>query len=101
MSDIQAGDVVVCVDASPSRAPYHVKRDPTVPLTLGAYYRVRELAPAENGRIGIRLVGIILPHYERLGTEIVFKADRFRKIDAADEQFTHQIRSLKPVRENA
>lgn len=96
MSDFQVGDVVVCVDAGPAFGPLSgwIK----VPLAVGRYYTVIHIASEVDyeGEYGVQVAGIgveELPDFHPC-----FQARRFRKIDAADEQFTQQMRSLKPVK---
>lgn len=84
MSDFAPGDVVICVNTAPIE-----RDDPITELALGRAYRIADI-PWDG------LVTLCSPRVPRgyLG----YHDWRFRKIDAADEQFTQQMRSLKPVK---
>lgn len=100
MSDIQPGDVVVCVagkfSSCPNRSRHLQNLTPTRRahvsgfLIVGRHYTVTGIA-VKHGEVGLYLAGS--PHG--------FCAGRFRKIRPADEQFTQSIRATKPVREDA
>ena len=86
------GDVVVCVDASP---PRNIVLTPLTSLQERATYRVTALSP--SGRSV--LINGEMPHiavgYSKPGG---WDPYRFRKIDAADEEFAARIRACKPER---
>jgi len=83
--DYDVGDVVVCV------------RMDSNPIMIGKVYRAKEfLPPDSDGDIGVRLFGV-RPNTWRGA----FAANRFRKIDAADEAFTRQMRAIKPAKVTA
>lgn len=85
------GDVVVCVDAKPDRIDPLAAR-----LVERAHYRVAVVGVHRDGgpAIGFRC----LPS-DIAGACWGWSARRFRKIDAADEQFAARIRACKPERE--
>lgn len=87
MTDFAPGDVVVCVDVDTPN--FDGLRPPN--LGLGRNYRVTGVYAGNTG-IGLTLRGVS-PAFGRLG----FHAFRFRKLKAADEQFTEQMRALRPV----
>lgn len=94
MSDIQAGDVVVCVDA---------RRNPRLRSTAvrkGAFYRVVGLRnkPEPHALYGVT-VGVFLDGLTGSGGTGAFAVNRFRKIRPADEQFIRTVRECRPVRE--
>lgn len=88
----QPGDVVVCVDAvSPNRTglvPTNVK--------AGKTYRVTCCYVGVTGDWAVTIANT-LPRAGSAG----FKAWRFRKIDAADEQFTAEMRACRPTKVKA
>lgn len=89
MSDIQPGDVVVCVDDQPIQCGFGVHLGTSV--KRGKTYRVTSITRQMDCR---RCEILILD-------DITGVAQRFRKIRPADEQFTQSIRATKPVREDA
>jgi hypothetical protein len=98
MSDIQAGDRVVCVDVSDADGPSALRRKALSRLTLGRAYRVTQVGSAhliEGPAIG--LAGVrnsdLLPEWRDL-----WRAHRFRKIRPAEDEFTSLIRKMKPVK---
>lgn len=96
MSDIQPGDVVVCVDVS-TIVRVVARRNLRIAslgkhLRLGAIYRALFIGvDPVDGSSTIRLAGI----------RDLKLACRFRKIRPADEQFIREMRAIKPVREDA
>jgi hypothetical protein len=86
MIDIQAGDVVVCVDVSQN--PYSRY---ACDLKLNGVYRVAAVIPPVLSAPGVLLVGARSPH--RRGAYIAW---RFRKIQKADEGFATWMHSLRP-----
>ena len=93
---LQSGDVVVCInnEINPAGQP----NPPTLlRLKKGALYRVATYFPVSGARsywggkpiAGVRLVGV--DHSPGHG----WQAWRFRKVVAADEQFTKQLRARK------
>lgn len=93
MIDIQAGDIVVCVDNGRNRFGY----TPSV-LRLGAVYRVTRVMVSppslvDAGAVGLSLAGIANPP-RKLG----YNASRFRKVTKADEGFSTWMHSLRPVK---
>jgi hypothetical protein len=92
MSDIGPGDLVVCVDAKPDRI------DPLAHLlTEGRVYRVHRAGsrvPDGVPSVAFRALPSNVP-----GMGWAFNVIRFRKIDAADEQFTRTVRACKPCKE--
>lgn len=97
--DIRAGDVVVCVDDSPPREGYFIRRGWTVfPFRLGKLYRVRAIAPCETRALGLLFAGLVIGYYDRSGTEIVAHPRRFRKLRRADEPFTREVRACRPIK---
>lgn len=94
MSDIQPGDVVVCVDVRPHGTRYDAS---LARLTLGRAYRVVSVGPGTGCvRWAVRIDGATSSHPKG-----DWRASRFRKIRPADEQFIAQIRRRKPVFEDA
>jgi len=79
----KAGDVVVCVDAQPN-PEYQPKPSMLLRIKEGAVYRVAAFLPPP-GRPGVQLVGV--DHAPGHG----WQAERFRKIEPADPQFTALI----------
>jgi hypothetical protein len=92
MSDINVGDVVVCVDASPCRLERQAER-----LIEGRHYRVASVGCTEPDNAE-RLAVHGKAFEKRPGWCFAFRVTRFRKIDAADEQFTLAMRSCLPIR---
>jgi len=94
--EIKAGDVVVCVDDSPPRHRYFIKRGWQFPFVAGSLHRVRALARAENGEWGLLFVGYSAGTYEKTGGEVVFDPSRFRKIEAPKTEVADRIRACRP-----
>lgn len=90
MTDFAPGDVVVCVDVGPSVF------DPraTKLLKQGASYRVNTCGEWK----GVACVAFRDFPSDTPGHAWAFKADRFRRLCAADEQFTEQMRALRPAK---
>jgi hypothetical protein len=85
--DIQAGDVVVCVNVDP--APYWGPP----PLTLRAVYRVEDVLGIDDGDgVGIVIQGV------SAAPCLAFYSYRFKKLPKADESFTQQIRACRPIK---
>ncbi len=96
----QPGDLVVCVSTRPNPVaqpnPWTLEK-----LAEGAYYRVAAYCPVSLGRVywgakpmaGLQLVGV--DHSPGHG----WRAWRFRKVVAADQQFTDSLRAreLEPA----
>ncbi len=82
MSDIQPGDVVVCVDDSVGKFTGRQL------LRRGAAYRVTGVGLSTRGTIILDLAGMESPDYG-------FFAGRFRKIRPCEEEFTILIRKMK------
>lgn len=96
MIDIQAGDVVVCVDAGPD---YPENAGCYLPIKVRNLYRVRRLWVATNTRRKgpvVELVGI--PCGTVSGG---YGTWRFRKVRKATDAFTTQIKAIRPIREDA
>jgi len=95
MSDIQPGDVVVCVDASPPKeTPVWIENHHGYRLKERASYRVMTIGPDLHGFgfLGVRLIGY----------DGGWFPERFRKIRPASEEFKQQIKACRPlVREDA
>jgi hypothetical protein len=93
----QPGDVVVCVDASPGRLSGRRS------LKLRMVYRVSACRPSLDGTpSGHVLVDGESPHgITDMGAWRGWDTVRFRKVDAADEQFTARIRAYKPAKASA
>lgn len=91
---INVGDCVVCVDDAPRPdwAAYFGDPDYTRDLKVGRYYTVIDVV-FEADFTGLILVEAPHPYPPEVGWD----SDRFRKIDAADEQFTRSIRKRTPV----
>lgn len=88
--DYDVGDIVVCVDDSPSPewGPTRIK--------IGRFYRVRRIGPnAPNSlvnKVGPSVwVEEVEPH-----SPAGFGWFRFRKLPKADDEFTEYMRSMKP-----
>lgn len=81
--DIKAGDVVVCVDAA--LAPE---------LREFSAYRTAAVCRHDDG-LGLQLFSVT--PVSTMREHCCFKIERFRKIDAADEQFTREMRACRPV----
>lgn len=89
---IDAGDAVVCVDAT---TPPRNRGFPPINTLLrkGRVYRVDRavVSRIDNDTVIVKIDGI---------SPWLFEHWRFRKIDLADAKFTRQMRALKPrVRE--
>lgn len=92
MTDFAPGDVVVCVDNSLGRyAPERL-------LVTGHIYRIRDSHIAPNGEPAVCVEGVVHPVPYRTGRERGWYPYRFRKLKAADEQFTEQMRALRPAK---
>lgn len=88
MSDIQAGDVVVCVDDAPPKWESGFVENASIDrLVLSAYYRVE--ATQRDARLGTRL-GVKLRHVSG-----GWFAARFRKIRPADPEFIALVKRVK------
>lgn len=91
MTDIQAGDVVVCVDddwARPLAA--HPK--------LGDVLRVSDVVEGvlcRSARIGCGL------RFAGKPRDRAWAVSHFRKLDKATDEFTSQIKAIRPIREDA
>jgi len=95
MSDIQPGDVVVCVDASPSK-------ETPVWIENGYGYRLRERATYRVTAIGPDLHGFGFLGVQLAGYAGGWFPERFRPIRPSSEEFKQQIRACRPlVREAA
>jgi hypothetical protein len=92
VSDFAPGDVVVCVkaDRHPKAKHWRLKS----PLRRGAVYRVAAVFVSIKGNVGLAIVGV-----EPVPPTIGFFADRFRKIDKADEGFATWMRTLREVQQ--
>lgn len=90
MIDIQAGDVVVCVDAGECACGCSFRS----PLKVGALYRVTAIVPDEYGIIGLTLREVPTP-----GTHTGFDVAFFRKIRPATKKFTTQIKAIRPIKQ--
>lgn len=90
--DFKPGDVVVCVDASTRTGPRHV--DVCFRLEQGRHYRLSWVGEFTDGDVAVELVEDPDDDWD-----LAWEGNRFRKIDAADEQFTRQMRAIRPVRE--
>lgn len=100
--DIRPGDLVVCVDDSPPRRPYFVKRGwHSFPIKRGTILRVRDIALSECGKPGLLFVGHVAGHYERTGIEMVYHPSRFRKLNDGedDAELIERIKQCKPIRQ--
>lgn len=91
-SDIQPGDVVVCVDAGPSPLRYSYPQD-AGRLRAGRHYRVTGLRH-HNRRPGATLAEVAADN------PFGFYIDRFRKLnDESDNaELIAKIRACKPIR---
>lgn len=91
MADFKVGDVVVCVDGSPCRrAPY-----------VGAPFSFKEGQIGRISRIHMTDIGLGLEfpgHPGKMGVGL--HESRFRHLPKSDEQFTEQMRALKPRKES-
>lgn len=102
MSDIQAGDLVVCVDVSdrPSWVAYLGRPGYAArALKLNATYRVYRTNLSPIGKLELTLFGVT-----NMDTNRGWAFDRFRKLlpdepVPAEEDFTEFMRSMKPTRE--
>lgn len=93
MSGFRIGDVVVCVDDSPCRAP-HLLGLPFA-FKRGTVKKISYVCLDGRGKVAIRFTD---------GPEPIgpgFVAERFRKIQKADNAFTAQMRALKPIKQKA
>lgn len=89
MIDIQAGDVVVCVDDDwTTPQPHSPKR--------GEVFRVS--AVYWGGFTDCDDIGASLSLEGKPGA---WDADSFQKIDKATDEFTSQIKAIRPIREDA
>lgn len=88
----QIGEVVVCVDDSPSPAsirwPWRPKK--------GGYYTI-ELIDYALGELGFLLAEDPVPD----DGESLWLAERFRKVTKADDSFTEMLRACKPSKVSA
>jgi len=83
MADFKIGDVVVCINASnlhPLDAPGSIVR--------GRHYRVHGFAHDDG----------IFPDGIRNWCGEGFRAHRFKKLAKASDEFTGQLRALRPLR---
>ena len=95
VDEIRAGDVVVCLDASPCRCcgcPANVVEK--------QLYRVEATTFSSNKVFGkfrsVVLAGVPKPFSRHKPNTIAI--DRLRKLPPADEQFIQQIRACRPVK---
>ncbi len=97
--DFGPGDLVVCVDDGPGRAGPALG----VPsfLRKGLIYRVSKMNAPGVPLDGMRPASwhVVLLDTASAFPNLGYRAERFRKIDKADEQFTAQIRACKPVKQ--
>lgn len=96
MTDIRAGDVVVCVDDGPCRC---CGLDIGIPLR--AVRRVRWAKWDVNVPTGIRVLAIGVDGLRDIGAHRARRgvnSARFRKIKPADDRFTQQLRKCRPLR---
>lgn len=96
MIDIQAGDIVVCLDNSPraTSGPDNLKE--LAQIRVGALYRIASVEVSPRGKVAIRPCGVVFgvqPNGFRRG----FRAERFRKVTKADQGFSTWMKSLKPT----
>lgn len=94
MSDFQVGDVVVCVKArNIDNLP--VEKTVSTRGLIGKIFRINNIASHPSWPVlGLSLDGFPpSSHPDGLWAHV-----NFRKLRAADEQFTQQMRSLKPVK---
>ena len=94
MSGFQVGDVVQCV--ADCDCPYHSDMPPETmeaPEMIGKVFRVSSLNPETSASCFALVVTGLQPG--------PWCAGQFRKIKAADEQFTEQMRALRPVKVSA
>ena len=104
--DWQPGDLALCVNDAPPRESYFRRRGwKAFPLRKGSIHVVRQIAAAENGKIGLLFEGVCAGRYDRTGIEIVFHPSRFRKIrphtpDAEDRE-TIALLNGKPAKVTA
>lgn len=99
MTDIQAGDVVVCVDDGP---------DPTVPLGRPCilikarnHYRVERVWVSTHYQTAIKYVVLKLAGVPSETVSGGYGVWRFRKVKPATEEFTARIKAIRPIREDA
>lgn len=96
MSDIQPGDVVVCVDASskPEWAAFY--NDPFYAsrlIAVGRYYYVEETSHCpRTGQVGLN-IGVALPD-----GDMFWESVRFRKIDASKTELSERIKACRPIK---
>lgn len=86
----RVGDVVVCVDAQQIRG-----RPPTL-LVKGQFYRIDDVAESAD-QIGCQVVsveGVDVVYHN--GKTYWLRADRFRKLPSADDDFIAQVRAYRP-----
>jgi hypothetical protein len=93
MSDIQPGDLVVCVDASPSAHPTSTPYPRR--LVEGRHYRIAGVYPFSDGD-GL---GVELADDPIIGDDTAWEIERFRKIEKSDEGFSTWMKSLRPIKE--
>jgi len=88
------GDVVVCVRDNP--CPHYRT---TTRVQKGAIYRIVEACLFTDKSTGFQAFAVLLDRDNPVkdGIEGWSHHDRFRKITAADEQFTAQIRACRPA----
>jgi hypothetical protein len=96
MSDIGPGDLVVCVDAVPNKC---VGSRGNLAIRRNSLYRVQRILQDGVGDWGILLVGEVPHTCDCCSGSAGWRPERFRKIDAADEQFTRAVRACKPCKE--
>ncbi len=82
MSDIQPGDVVVCINDGPWENPRF--RHVPFPLRIGQIFRV-----ARRQHLVLYMIG---RHDQG------YRVERFRKLHAEDTEISRRIRACKPVR---
>lgn len=86
--DWKAGDIAICVDAEPCR------RNPSARLLkLGRHYRVAVAADPGDGVLSLAF-RCLTP---KPGFGYAYAANRFRRIEPAEDVFTEAMRNLLPV----
>lgn len=92
--DIRPGDVVVCVDESDCRCC-----NEHFPACIGQMFRVKVVAPGYNPKATAPFASLLLadfPGTARHPAGSRVSANRFRKLPAADAEFTAQMWAMKP-----
>lgn len=88
----QVGDVVVCVKRSGQRTNSIIRRVKGSRLRAGKFYTIR------RSFVHAGIPAVLLNEIEPVKGFVGFPADRFRHLPRATEEFTAQMRALRPIK---